>query len=52
MYSLEHTWSKAPYATLALGSLTTWHLVPRLHCILDACQQWTQATSRFGKDNA
>ncbi len=39
--------SKAQKTTLTLSSLTTRHLVPRLHCILDACQQSAHATSRI-----
>ncbi len=40
-------WAKPIFTTLTLSFLTTRHLVPRLHCILDACQQEAHATSRF-----
>jgi len=37
--------NKVHFPTLTLGSLTTRHLVPRLHCNLVACQQWAHVTS-------
>lgn len=38
-YYLKRQRSKAPLPTLTLSSLTTRHLVPRMHCIVNACQQ-------------
>jgi len=41
---IEHFLSKAQKTTLTLCPLTIRHLVPHLHCILDACQQWAHTT--------
>jgi len=40
---IERILNKVPYTTSA-----TRHLVPRLHCILDACQRSAHTVNRVG----
>ncbi len=48
MIIIECKSSKAQFTTLTLSSLTARHLVPRLHCVLDACQQWAHVACHIG----
>ena len=42
-YLIERILNKVQYTTS-----TTQHLVPRLHCILDACQRSAHTVNRVG----
>ena len=44
---VERIWNKVPHTTS-----TTRHLVPRLHCILDACQRSAHTVNRVGMNYA
>lgn len=49
---IDRIWNKVPHTPLTLGSSTTRHLVPRMHCILDACQRSAHMASHVGMSYA